>query len=141
VILSSVNLEAVAVPFGLLAQMSRWQRLGDGLRGPGTRIELSEVLSFGLGLVLVGVIVWIVFYWRKRNDMSQRCDDPRKLFRELCQHHGLNRADRRLLQKLAAIKQLRQPAELFVTPSVFDLAELPVDLDEQKLHALRTRLF
>ena len=140
-ILSSGNLESFAAPFRLLAQLSRWQRMGDGLRGPGTRIELSEALLYGLGLILVGMIVWMVFRWRKRNDMNQRCDDPRKLFRELCQHHGLDRSDRRLLLKLVATRQLRQPAELFVTPLAFDPANLPADLNGQKLSNLRARLF
>ena len=140
-ILSSGSLESFAAPFRPLAQMSRWQRMGDGLRGPGTRIELSAVLFYGLGLILVGMIVWLVLRWRKWNDMNQRCDDPWKLFRELCQHHGLDRADRRLLHKLVATRQLQQPAELFVTPSAFDPANLPADLNGQKLRNLRARLF
>jgi len=140
-ILSRGILESFAAPFCLLAQLSRWQRMGDGLHGPGTRIELREVLFFCLGLALFGLIVWLLLGWRRWNDMSQRCDDPWKLFRQLCQHHGLNRADRRLLQQLATARQLRQPAELFVTPSAFNPANLPAKLKEQKLRNLRARLF
>jgi hypothetical protein len=140
-ILSSGNLDAFSAPLCLLAQLSRWKRMGDGLRGPGTRIEMSEVLFFSLGLALIGVIVWLVARWRKRNDMSQRCDDPWKLFRELCQRHDLNRADRRLLQNLVVARRLQQPAELFVTPAAFDPVNLPDNLNEQNLRNLRSRLF
>jgi len=140
-IFANAILESCPAPFCLLAQLSRWQRMGDGLRGPGTRIELSEVLYFCLGLALFGLIVWLLLRWRRWNDMSQRCDDPWKLFRELCQHHGLNRADRRLLQKLVTARQLQQPAKLFVSPSAFNPIDLPADLNEQKLRNLRARLF
>jgi hypothetical protein len=140
-ILASGSLMLFASPICLLAQLSRWQRMGDGLRGPGTRIELSEVLLFCLGLAVIGILAWLVSRWYKRNDMSKRCDDPWKLFRELCQHHGLNRADRRLLQKLVVARHLQQPAELFVTPSAFDLVDLPMNLNEQRLGNLRARLF
>ncbi len=125
----------------LLAQLSRWQRMGDGLRGPGTRIELSEILTYSIVLALVGMLIWAALRLRKRNDMNQRCDDPWKLFRELCQHHGLDRFERRLLKKLVSARQLQQPAELFVTPSVFDPAGLPSDLNEDKVRNMKARLY
>ena len=38
--------------------------------------------------------------------MTERCDDPHKLFRELCLAHQLDRASRRLLLHLADASQI-----------------------------------
>jgi hypothetical protein len=135
------NFEPFATSLGTLAQMSRWKRLGDGLRGPGTSIQFSEILYFAFGMAAIGVIVWLVVRWRQRNDMSQRCDDPWKLFRELCQHHNLNRTDSRMLRKLVVAREMHQPAELFVTPSAFDPVDLPSEINQQQLRNLKARLF
>ena len=117
----------------LLAQMSHWQRLGDGLRGSG-RVDFTDMLPYMIGLAVGALGIWAVVQWKKRNDTSQPCDDPWKLFRELCQVHGLSSSDGRLLQKLVEAQKLEQPAEIFVTPQAFES-------DDHQLRDLRARLF
>ena len=52
-------------------------------------------------------------------------------------------AAERLLKRLAVCRSLRQPAEVFVTPSAFDATTLPHQLqaDAARLRELRARLF
>lgn len=137
------QLEMLVTNLGLLAQMSRWQRLGDGLRSSRSRIELADLLPYAIGAAVIGLGIWGAMQWIKRNDTSLPCDDPWKLFRELCHAHGLDGSSQRLLRKLAETRQLQQPAEVFLTPSVFDTSKLPPALQSQsqQLRNLRARLF
>ena len=69
---------------------------------------------------------WAVYSWlKRRNDMSQPCDDPHKLFRELCLAHQLEHRSRRLLLQLAGALDWSHPAELFVTPAAFEPSACP----------------
>ncbi len=141
-IASVFNLSLLA-NLGLLAQMRRWRRLGDGLRGSGRRVEFSELLPYLIGLAIIALGIWAVVQWIKRNDTSQPCDDPWKLFRELCQAHDLNSSQGRLLRKLVEAWKMEQPAKIFVTPMAFEPASLPPSLqaEAQQLRGLRARLF
>ena len=121
--------------------LGNWRRMGDGLRSPSTRVEFSSLLVYAVGAGLLGVLLWLGKRWRIRNDMNQRCNDPWKLFRALCQLHGLHGADRHLLKELVAVRELQQPAELFVTPAAFDPIDLPEIWNEQRLRKLKERLF
>jgi len=106
-------------------------------------MDFADLLPFGIGLALLAMGVAIVVAIVKRNDMSQPCDDPKKLFRELCRAHGLDFASRRLLYRLATAHQLAQPAEVFLTPAMFQADQLPPQLRAQagQLQRLRQRLF
>ncbi len=126
----------------LFAQVSRWQRLGDGLHNGRGRLEIAEFWPLLIVLALAAIAIAVIVKVRKRNDMTEHCDDPEKLFRELSQAHGLDRQSRKLLWKLADKSNLAQPGEVFLRPGIFQ-AELPVDLREQEAayQALQQRLF
>lgn len=126
----------------LFAQVSRWERLGDGLHRGRGRVEVIDFWPLLVALVILGIVVAVVVKMRKRNDMSEHCDDPEKLFRELSQAHDLDRGSQKLLWQLATSAQLAQPAEVFLRPGIYQ-AELPVDLREQEaaFQALQQRLF
>ncbi len=128
---------------GLLAQYSKWQRLGDGLRRSRGRMDFADMLPYILGLAVLAIGIAIAAAIVKRNDMSQPCNDPKKLFRELCRAHGLDFSSRRLLHQLASAYQLHQPAEVFLTPSAFQADRLPPQLQAQagRLQQLHDRLF
>ncbi|NOZ39824.1 MAG: hypothetical protein GXP24_06310 [Planctomycetes bacterium] len=127
----------------LFAQISNWQRLGDGLHRSRRQMDLMELLPLALGLVVVAIVITIVVKVRKRNDMTQRCDDPNKLFRELSLAHNLDRASRNLLWRLAEALQLAQPAEVFLQPAHFQGDRIPQELrdEEAELQELLERLF
>jgi len=127
----------------LLAQYSRWQRLGDGLHRSRSRVDFLEMLPYLLGLALIGAAIAAIVAYIKYNDFSKPCNDPERLFRELSRAHGLDRASRRLLQKLALLTGLAQPAEVFLTPAVFEVKQLPEQLlaEQERVKQLRELLF
>ncbi len=131
------------VAYMLFSQISRWQRLGDGIHRGRGRMDLTELLPVALVLVLVAAAIAAVVYVKKRNDFSQHCDDPQRLFRELSKAHNLDRASQRVLQRLADAAQLSQPAELFLQPALFESSQLPQQLrgEEDRLLDLKERLF
>ncbi len=127
----------------LLAQYSRWKRLGDGVRRSGSRTDLSELMPFFILLVVIGIAIAVGVQIYKRYDYSKPCDDPLKLFRQLCAAHKLNFSSRRLLLQLATVLEMPQPAALFVTPEAFRGSELPPQLqgEAERIKKLAHRLF
>jgi len=102
-----------------------------------------DMLPYFIGFALLGIGIAIVVKIVKYNDLSQPCDDPQKLFRELCRAHGLDRASCRLLRQLASLTGLPQPVEVFLTPAVFEANQLPEQLraKQKRVMELRERLF
>ena len=127
----------------LLAQLSRWQRLGDGLRHSRSTVELADLVPYLIAAIVIGMGAWAVRYWIRRNDTSLVCNDPCKLFRELCLAHNLSSTDQRLLRKLGDASNLQHPADVFLTPSVFEQSNLPPALQPQQraVQSLQKRLF
>jgi hypothetical protein len=127
----------------LLAAWVVLAEIGDNFPQSGKRLGWSDLWAWGIAAVVCGLVALIVLQIRKRNDMEQRCDNPWKLFRELCQVHNLDRASQRLLAQVARARRLPQPAQIFLTPSAFEPADLPPGLRERadQLLRLRGRLF
>jgi hypothetical protein len=126
----------------LLAQVYR-EDLGRGFRGATSQLSVSDFVPYLAAAIVIGV-GWAVYaHLKKRNDMTERCDDPHKLFRELCLTHQLDRTSRRLLLQLAAGLNLQQPAQVFLTPTAFEPARLPAALRGRvdELRRLSERLF
>jgi hypothetical protein len=115
----------------VLAQYSRWKHLGDGLHRSGSRADLSDLLPFIIALAVIALIAVVAVKIYKRRDFSGHCDDPRKLFRQLCAAHELDFTDRRLLLRLATALKLPQPAALFLQPAAFAPADLPPQLRQE----------
>lgn len=96
-------------------------------------------------LVLVALLVTSI--WLTLRAVTARrkqlCNDGTQLFLELCRVHQLDRASRRLLQRLAIAHDLKQPALLFVEPERYDSDELAASWQssQEKLAALRDALF
>ena len=127
----------------LIAQLSSWEHLGDGLyRGRG-RMELIEFLPLLILLAVLASGIALMVMIRKRNNMNLDCDNPQKLFRELALAHKLDRGDDRLLRKLAKACHLPQPAEVFLQPALFATETLPKQLraEAANLESLREQLF
>lgn len=117
--------------------------IGDNFPQSGERLGWSDLWAWGIAVVVGALAALIVLQIRQRNDMEQRCDNPWKLFRELCQVHNLDRASQRLLAQVARARRLPQPAQIFLTPSAFEPADLPAGLRDRadQLLRLRGRLF
>jgi hypothetical protein len=126
----------------LIAQVTR-EEFGRGFRGAASQRSVSDLVPYvaAFALLLAG---WGLYsFFKRRNDMTERCNDPHKLFRELCLVHKLDRASRRLLLLLAGAHQMAQPAQVFVTPAAFEATRLPAALRGQaaEIKRLRERLF
>ena len=129
--------------WGIVAQISKWSRLGDGIHRSRNRMDLEELIPFGIAILLVALIAAFIVFYKKRNDFSQACNDPQKLFRELSHAHQLDRGNQVLLQNLANAFQLDQPAEIFLQPGLFEVDQLPEHLraEEAQYTELRNQLF
>ena len=130
-------------PIAVLAQISKWKHLGDGLKGTRSPIEFSDAWPYMLIAAGLAGAAFLFVYWKRRRDFSRRCNDPYQLFRELCAIHELNGSHQRMLKRLAQELQLHQPAQVFLTPSAFGESGLPESLRdrEQEYAVLRDRLF
>ena len=117
--------------------------IGDNFAPSGRRLNWSDLWAWGVGAVVAAIIAAIVMQLRKRNDMETRCNNPWKLFRELCAVHHLDGASQRLLTQLIRFRRFDQPAQVFLTPAAFEPADLPPALRDKsdQLLKLRTQLF
>ena len=93
---------ALLAPWWLLAQVSR-EDFGRGFRGATSQLSWTDLLPYAAAAILGGIGIAAYQWLKKRNDMNEPCDDPHKLFRELCGAHGLDRASRRLLARKAGV--------------------------------------
>jgi hypothetical protein len=128
--------------FVLLAQVSR-EDFGRGFRGATSQLSWHDLIPYAAAAILAAVGISLYRWIKRRNDMTEPCDDPPKLFRELCGVHGLDRASRRLLWRLSQACGFAQPAQVFLTPGAFDADRLPPPLQKHaaELKRLRERLF
>lgn len=128
---------------GLAAYISLLAEIGDNFPDSGKRMNWSDLWPYGIAAVVAAIATAVVMQIRKHNDMTRPCDDPQRLFRELCLAHRLDRGSVRLLTQLAATLRLEQPAQVFLTPAAFEPARLPASLKARsaELKNLRERLF
>ncbi|HVT27339.1 MAG TPA: hypothetical protein VHE81_04910 [Lacipirellulaceae bacterium] len=115
-----------------------WGRF-DGQPATYSTFELITIAF--VVLLLSGSLVWQFLPSRRRRDF--RCNNPMRLFAELCRAHHLDRPSRRLLKQLAAAHRLKCPGVLFVEPDYFDTTSLPPALkpSANDLRHLRHMLF
>jgi hypothetical protein len=107
-----------------------------------TNFDTEWTILAGLSVVLA--LVLLISHWISRRRQKEFwCDSSSQLFRQLCRAHRLDRANRRLLQKLAASRGVESAADLFVEPDNFDAAKLPSALNSSanELRQLRHELF
>jgi hypothetical protein len=126
----------------LLAQVYR-EDFGRGFRGASSQRSWHDLIPY-VTVFAVVCVGWAVYnYLKRRNDMTERCSDPHKLFRELSQAHQLGRPSRRLLLALGQALNLAQPAQVFLSPAAFEASRLPMALrgHSDELKRLRDRLF
>lgn len=127
----------------VLGQLSRWKHLGDGFRGSRNRVDWAEAWPYLVAALAIATTVTALIAYRRHYDFARRTNDPPRLFRELCAIHQLNRTHRTLLWRLAESLEYAQPAQVFLTPSAFQPANLPATLQKHAatFAMLRERLF
>jgi hypothetical protein len=105
--------------------------IGDNFPRSGKRLEWHDLWPYGVVALVAALVAAIVIKLRNSNDMTQRCDNPRKLFRELCLVHNLDRANQRLLAQVARARGFEQPAQVFLNPASFEPTGLPARLSDK----------
>ena len=113
--------------------------IGDNFPDSGKRLNWSDLWAYGIVALVAIVVAVIVIRIRNLNDMTQRCDNPWKLFRELCLVHNLDRPSQRLLTQVAKARKYEQPAQVFLSPAAFEPAGLPPNLRDRAEHLLKLR--
>jgi hypothetical protein len=105
---------------------------------------LTRLGMLAAGLAMGVLVAWCLSRWqarRKQRDPSPH--NPYRLFGELCQAHGLTAAQRRLLEWLAADRELLQPAMAFLDPILLESAIAHAESAgvRKRLVELRSKLF
>lgn len=119
----------------LFAQLkSRQPKPGDWSFGWGT-VGIIAIVSAGIIL-----LTWLAFRWYQRRT-REIANSPWHLFKELCNAHGLNAAERQLLSWLARERALAQPAMLFVEPACWDLGAASNRARMSEIERLQRRIF
>lgn len=129
-----------AVPF---AATNPFEAMGRNFRGEYAQFHVSDLLSFLALVAVVGATAW--FLWRRlaREESGKPYYKPRRLFRELCDAHGLDTPERVLLRDLARAYGMEQPAQIFLQRERFRMEKLPVEWRSRKteIEALAAQLF
>jgi hypothetical protein len=127
----------------LLSMPMTLAEIGDNFPTSGKRLEWKDLWAYGVVALVAGFVALIVVQLRNRNDMTKRCDNPWKLFRELCLVHNLDRTNQRLLVQVTRARGFEQPAQVFLNPASFEPTGLPPSLRDkaEQLAKLRSLLF
>jgi len=109
----------------VLRSMSR------GFHGKDAELDLGTVLSCLLIAAAFFIAIGLLSRWAAPKERAGSYRSPRALFRALCRAHGLDRSQRRLLLRLARLRQMPQPAALFLQPESFATSTLSPELQGQ----------
>jgi len=117
---------------GIAAQLSKLAAL-----------DATRLGALAAGLAIGVLLVWCYSRGSNRRQIDCSPHSPHKLFAELCKAHRLTAAQRRLLEWLAAERQLLQPALVFLDPILLESAIAHADSPgvRKRLTDLRTKLF
>jgi hypothetical protein len=124
----------------IFAQLDDWSRWIDT-----SSFGLSRMGVLAAGMAVGVLIAWCYSRWSRtqREEDTGPPHSPQKLFSELCKAHKLSAAQQRLLEWLAAERQLLQPALVFLDPILLESAIAHADSPNvrKRLSELRSRIF
>jgi len=126
-----------------IAQTDVFRNLGASFRGRAAHFSSTDLLTIILVLAALAVGTYILSRLLQRQELPQRSNSPRVLFRELCLAHGLDRSSRGLLRQIGRYQRLDHLGRLFLEPERLDPANLSPKLRQHQalLLALRQKLF
>lgn len=104
----------------LWAQQGRFRPLGEGNPGESSPLELDGAVVGVIVLAVASVALWTIWQYVARKERARRAYSPQHLFRQLCQAHGLDRAERKVLGRLVEQQGLEHPGRVFLEPERFD---------------------
>ncbi len=124
------------------ADGDRWSTFAGQFRDGGSQVSITSLVVLGVVVLVAVIVLWKVARVMALRD-GQSYHNPTRLFHDLCRLHGLDFPSRKLLWRLAKIRQLEHPARLFLEPTWFDAAQVPATLQpfRSQLAELKQRLF
>lgn len=136
-------IDGTSWPCGLLAFSEKMHRVWGRFDHQKPGISSTQwLIALGvLAAAVAGLVIWRIVAQRSRRTYSS--SNPAKLFNELCKAHGIDRAGRRLLKRLADVRGKSCAAQLFLDPQAFEPQTMPGELRPaaNELKLLRARLF
>jgi len=117
--------------------------MGSGFRGDRAKVDFTEVLMVIAATIGAVVVFWLLARFASLREGRGASNNPKLLFRQLCQAHGLSRTQRRLLVQLAEHAELAPAPAVFLHPELLDgaLNDPQFGPYHGELAALRRRIF
>jgi hypothetical protein len=130
-------------PFLFADRTALLREMGSEFRGERARMDFTEVLMVIAATIAAVVVFWLLARFAALREGRGTVNDPKLLFRQLCQAHGLSRTQRRLLQQVSEQAEVSPAPAIFLRPEVVDsaLADPQFAPFHADLAALRRRLF
>ncbi len=117
--------------------------MGSGFRGDRPRVDATEVAMVIAATIAAVVAFWLLARFASFREGRGSSNNPKLLFRQLCQAHGLSRTQRSLLQQIGDRAEVAPPPAIFLRPELVDAALKDPQFEQFRgdLAALRRRLF
>jgi len=125
------------------AKISRWfGRFHYSMSGRTEYGTGDLALYLSAALLAAALLILAVFLIIRRR-RAKRLPNPRRLFKELCRAHRLDRLSRRRLWRLARTACPEQPARMFLEPEKLDfrLCQRKLQMSRDEVVSLRRKLF
>jgi hypothetical protein len=134
---------AFHVPLLFADRETLLREMGREFRGERAKVDFTDVLLVVAATVVAVVVFWLLARFAALREGRGPANNPKLLFTQLCQAHGLNRAQRRLLIQLGEQAQVAPTSAIFLRPELLDkaLADPQFGPFHADLAALRSRLF
>jgi hypothetical protein len=103
----------------------------------------SDIICYAVAALVVAAGLFAIFRFLVRRQQTRRLPNPKRLFKELCRAHRLDRLSRRRLWRVAKSACPDQPARLFLEPEKIDFGfcQKELQMTREEVIALRRRLF
>lgn len=124
----------------LLANMDAWKNMGDRFSGDHLTLQTEDVVGFGVIIFLFAAGYFVLQWFAMRQKNGQK-HSPKELFRELCEAHGLERQERKLLIRIADELELSDRTGLFIRPDLYERAPVLEAIGKEPCQQMKSRLF
>ncbi len=98
---------------GLGAGEERLEQIAVELNRPISWIEIGFLLLF---MAVAPLVAWFLFRRFGNSEPAEPASNPKALFNEMCEGHGLGREERDLLEQLAKRAKFDPLARIFLEP-------------------------
>ncbi len=117
--------------------------MGSGFRGDRARVDATEVAMVIAATIAAVVVFWLLARFASFREGRGSSNNPKLLFRQLCQAHGLSRTQRSLLQQIGERAEVAPVPAIFLRPELVEAALIDPQFEPFRgdLAALRRRLF